>query len=149
MWNNVRQLNLASNALHALLVLVLLGGAIASGLLAPLTWSDAALGLALLFVIRPLAGWIGLIGAPHSRRERAFVSFFGIRGIGSFYYLAWALNHGEFDGWARLWAITSFIVLCSILIHGVTATPLMRTIDRWRRGFVSGGQDGKADPPSA
>jgi len=126
-----------------MLVLVLLGGAVASGLLAPLTWKDAALGLALLFVVRPLAGWIGLLGAPHSRRERAFVSFFGIRGIGSFYYLAWGLNHGEFDGWARLWAITGFIVLCSILIHGVTATPLMKTIDAWRRGT---GQARQRDP---
>lgn len=117
-----------------MLVLVLLGGAIASGLLAPLTWKDAALGLTLLFIVRPLAGWIGLIGAPHSRRERAFVAFFGIRGIGSFYYLSWGLNHGAFQGWARLWAITGFIVLCSIMIHGVTATPLMLKIDRWRRG---------------
>jgi NhaP-type Na+/H+ or K+/H+ antiporter len=122
-----------------MLVLVLLGGAVASGLLAPLTWKDAALGLALLLIVRPLAGWIGLLGAPHSRRERAFVSFFGIRGIGSFYYLAWGLNHGEFEGWARLWSIVGFIVLCSILIHGVTATPLMMNIDRWRRGLPQKG----------
>lgn len=134
-----------------MLVLVLLGGAVANGLLAPLTWKDAALGLALLFVVRPLAGWIGLMGTPHSRRERALVSFLGIRGIGSFYYLAWGLNHGQFDGWARLWAITGFIVLCSILIHGVTATPLMKTIDTWRRGSGRAGpkdqtaDDGRGD----
>ncbi len=117
-----------------MLVLVMLGGAIGGGLLAPLAWKDAGLGLALLLVVRPLAGWIGLLWAPHSRRERAIVSFFGIRGIGSFYYLAWALNHGPFDDWARLWAITGFVVLGSILIHGATATPLMRRIDDWRRG---------------
>ena len=115
-----------------LLVLVLLGGAVASGLLAPLTWKDAAFGLALLLVVRPLAGWIGLIGAPHSRRERALVAFLGIRGIGSFYYLAYALNHGRFETWDRLWAITGFVVLGSILIHGVTSTPLMKRIDDWR-----------------
>ena len=115
-----------------MLVLVLLGGAVAGGLLDSLTWKEIAFGLALVFVVRPLAGWIGLIGAPHSRRERALVAFFGIRGIGSFYYLAYGLNHGDFHNWGRLWAITGFVVLCSILVHGVTATPLMARIDAWR-----------------
>ena len=119
-----------------MLVLVLLGGAVAGGLLDSLTWKEAAFGLALVFVVRPLAGWIGLLGAPHSMRERAVVAFFGIRGIGSFYYLAYGLNHGDFHGWDRLWAITGFVVLCSILIHGVTATPLMTRIDAWRRREV-------------
>jgi NhaP-type Na+/H+ or K+/H+ antiporter len=119
-----------------MLVLVLLGGAVAGGLLDGLTWKEAAFGLALVFVVRPLAGWIGLIGAPHSMRERAVVAFFGIRGIGSFYYLAYGLNHGDFHGWDRLWAITGFVVLCSILVHGVTATPLMTRIDAWRRREV-------------
>jgi NhaP-type Na+/H+ or K+/H+ antiporter len=116
-----------------MLVLVLLGGAAAGGLLASLTWKEVAFGLALVFIVRPLAGWIGLLWAPHSRRERALVAFFGIRGIGSFYYLAYGLNHGHFQHWDRLWAITGFIVLCSIVVHGVTATPLMAKIDAWRR----------------
>ncbi|WP_426014140.1 cation:proton antiporter [Caulobacter sp. DWR2-3-1b2] len=115
-----------------MLVLVLLGGAVAGGLLDSLTWKEIAFGLALVFVIRPLAGWIGLIGSPHSLRERALVAFFGIRGIGSLYYLAYGLNHGHFQRWDRLWAITGFVVLCSILVHGVTATPLMARIDAWR-----------------
>lgn len=115
-----------------MLVLVLLGGAVAGGLLNSLTWKEITFGLLLVLVIRPLAGWIGLIGAPHSRRERALVAFFGIRGIGSFYYLAYGLNHGQFQNWDRLWAITGFVVLCSILVHGVTATPLMARIDAWR-----------------
>lgn len=119
-----------------MLVLVLLGGAVAGGLLDSLTWKEIAFGLVLVFVIRPLAGWIGLLGAPHSMRERAVVAFFGIRGLGSFYYLAYGLNHGDFHGWDRLWAITGFVVLCSILVHGVTATPLMARIDTWRRREV-------------
>jgi NhaP-type Na+/H+ or K+/H+ antiporter len=116
-----------------MLVLVLLGGAVAGGLLDSLTWKEVAFGLALVFVVRPLAGWIGLTGAPHSKRECAVVAFFGIRGLGSFYYLAYGLNHGDFHRWDRLWAITGFVVLCSILVHGVTATPLMTRIDAWRR----------------
>jgi len=117
-----------------LLVLVLFGGAIADGLLAGLSLAEAAFGLALLFVIRPLSAWIGFLGSPLPRRDRAIIAFLGIRGLGSFYYLAYALNHGTYHGWSRLWAITGFIVLCSILLHGVTATPLMRWIDRRGRG---------------
>lgn len=113
-----------------MLVLVLFGGAIASGLFDALTWTDALVGLAVLFVVRPIAGWIGLLGAPHPTRDRALLAFLGIRGIGSFYYLAYGLNHGEFGVSDRLWALTGFIVLCSILIHGITSTPLMRFIDR-------------------
>ena len=127
-----------------MLVLVLLGGAVAGGLLATLTWKEIAFGLALVFVVRPLAGWIGLIGAPHSARERAVVAFFGIRGIGSLYYLAYGLNHGDFHRWDRLWAITGFVVLCSILVHGVTATPLMARIDAWRRRIAV--REGRAQP---
>ena len=113
-----------------MLVLVLFGGAIASGLFDALTWTDAAVGLAVLFIVRPLAGWIGLLGARHPKRDRALLAFLGIRGIGSFYYLAYAINHGEFGSSERLWATIGFIVLCSILIHGATSTPLMRLIDR-------------------
>jgi NhaP-type Na+/H+ or K+/H+ antiporter len=72
------------------------------------------------------------------------VAFFGIRGLGSFYYLAYGLNHGDFHRWDRLWAITGFVVLCSILVHGVTATPLMARIDAWRRREVLG--EDKAQP---
>jgi NhaP-type Na+/H+ or K+/H+ antiporter len=113
-----------------LLLLVLFGGAIADGLFDSLTWAEIGFGLALLFVIRPLSAWIGFIGSPVRNRDRAIISFLGIRGMGSFYYLAYALNHGQYEGWGRLWAITGFVVLCSIFLHGVTATPLMRWIDR-------------------
>ena len=58
------------------------------------------------------------------------LAFFGIRGIGSFYYLAYGLNHGDFGDSERLWGVICLIVLCSILIHGVTSTPLMSLIER-------------------
>ena len=58
------------------------------------------------------------------------IASFGIRGIGSFYYLAYGINHGAFGVSDRVWALTGLVVLMSILIHGVTATPLMRLIDR-------------------
>lgn len=116
-----------------MLVLVLFGGAITmSGLFANLTWSDAIAALVIVFLIRPLAGWIALVGTGRRARERGLIAFFGIRGIGSFYYLAYGINHGEFGSSERLWAIAGLVVILSIVVHGVSATPAMRWLDRAR-----------------
>ncbi len=115
-----------------MLILVLFGISISGGLLAPLSWADASAGLAVLLIIRPAAGLAGLAFAATPFRERAVIAFFGIRGIGSFYYLAHALNETGFPAAERLWAITGFIVLVSILLHGTTASPLIRWMDRAR-----------------
>lgn len=111
-----------------MLLLVLFGGAIANGLLAALTWTDAMVGLALLLIVRPVAGMLAMIGSAHPLRERALMAFLGIRGVGSVYYVAYGLNHGTFGNSERLWALVGFIILMSILIHGISATPLLR---RW------------------
>ncbi|MEN3977134.1 cation:proton antiporter [Emcibacter sp. SYSU 3D8] len=112
-----------------LLVLVVFGGTIAAGMLEPLTWPAAIAGMAFIFVIRPLCGWIGLAGLKQPRKEKMMIAFFGIRGIGSFYYLAYALNHGTFDNAELLWALIGFVVLMSIVVHGMTVTPLMDRLD--------------------
>jgi NhaP-type Na+/H+ or K+/H+ antiporter len=111
-------------------VLLLFGGALASGLLTPIGWAEVGIALVIVFVVRPLAGFIGLIGARVSSAEKACISFFGIRGIGSFYYLAYGLNHMEVPGAERLWAIVGLICFISIVVHGVTMTPLIRLLDR-------------------
>jgi len=116
-----------------MLVLVLFGGAIAMGLFANLTWLDFLAALAIVLVIRPIAGWISLVGSRQNTRDRSFISFFGIRGIGSFYYVAYGINHGEFGSTERLWALSGLVVLLSVMIHGVTATPMMRWLDRKRQ----------------
>ena len=117
-----------------MMMLVLFGGAIATGLLCPLTWPAAIVSLVFLFLVRPLTGWLSLAGLARPRKEKAFVSFFGIRGLGSFYYLAYALNHEEsFQRADLLWATVGFIVLVSILVHGVTVTPIIQHLDRVRR----------------
>lgn len=113
-------------------ILVLFGGAIAGGLLSSLTWTGAALGLAFIFLIRPLAGIIGLAGFKSPLSERLAISFFGIRGLGSFYYLAYAINHADFSQTDVLWAVTGFIVTVSILLHGVSSLPVMQYLDRKR-----------------
>jgi NhaP-type Na+/H+ or K+/H+ antiporter len=124
----------------AMMVLLLLfGGALVSGLLAPLTWTDALAAVVILLVVRPVTGMIGLVGLRASWTEKLTLAFFGIRGVGSFYYLAYGLNHMEVEGGERLWAIVALVVLLSILLHGLTVTPIMRTLDRLR------GRDPDAD----
>ena len=113
-----------------MLVLVLFGGALANGLLDALTWTDVAIGLAILFIVRPVFGYLSLIGSPLLNQDKVMLAYLGIRGLGSVYYVAYALNHGAFGDSERLWAITGFVVLTSILVHGVTATPLMALIER-------------------
>jgi NhaP-type Na+/H+ or K+/H+ antiporter len=117
-----------------MLVLVLFGGAIAQGLLSSLTWLDMGVGLAVLLVVRPVAGMIAMTGSGLPLRDRALLSFLGIRGLGTVYYVAYGINHGEFGNSERLWAIVGFIILASIVIHGVSASPLLIDLAKRRRG---------------
>ncbi|MEV7831465.1 cation:proton antiporter [Streptomyces subrutilus] len=113
-------------------VLFLVGGYIAGGGLAALTWRGALLALTLFLVIRPLTGWAVQAAGAADRQERAVIALFGIRGIGSFFYLAYALREGDFGVPAReLWAVVTFTVLLSVVVHGVCATPVTRRLDRW------------------
>ena len=100
------------------------------GLLAPLTWTAAAVGLALVFLIRPLAGWLSLRGAPGRPAEHWVISLFGIRGVGSFYYLAYATTKADFPQAELLWATVGLVVLVSVVVHGIAATPVMQLLDR-------------------
>ncbi len=119
--------------LAMMVLLILFGGALVSGLLAPVTWVDAGVALAILLVVRPVTGWIGLLGWSGDRGERLTLSFFGIRGVGSIYYLAYGINHMPVGDAEHLWAVVGLIVLLSILLHGLTVTPIMRSLDA-RRG---------------
>jgi NhaP-type Na+/H+ or K+/H+ antiporter len=81
----------------------------------------------LFVIIRPMATLLTLFRTPLSRPQRAFVAWFGVRGIGSVYYLAYALAHGVAAPTARALAdITLVVVAASIVLHGVSVTPLMR-----------------------
>lgn len=113
-------------------LLLLLGGAVVTGLLAPLTWQLALIGLALVFLIRPLTGWLALRGAPGTQAEHHVIGFFGIRGIGSLYYLAYAMGSAEFAQAEQLWALAGFVILVSVAVHGIAATPVMKRLDRNR-----------------
>jgi sodium/hydrogen antiporter len=81
----------------------------------------------LFVVIRPLATMLTLVRAQVSSSQRAFIAWFGIRGVGSLYYLAYSLSHGLSGPTARILADSTLVVVAaSIALHGVSVTPLMR-----------------------
>jgi NhaP-type Na+/H+ or K+/H+ antiporter len=123
-----------SEQIERLLMMVLLvcfGAAIAEGsIFRAMSWQVIVTAGLILFVVRPLSGWIALAGYPVPASEKAVVAFFGIRGLGSFYYMAFALGQAKFEQPQLLWSTVCFVVLCSIVLHGVTVTPVMRLLDR-------------------
>ncbi|MCZ2813008.1 cation:proton antiporter [Modestobacter sp. VKM Ac-2979] len=119
--------------LLTVVVLVLLGGAVARGALADLSGAEVGLAVVLVLLVRPLAGWVGLLRGHTGRWERSAISFFGVRGIGSLYYLAYGLSQAEFAGAEQLWRVTVLVVLVSVVVHGVAATPVMTWLDRRRQ----------------
>lgn len=116
-----------------MVLLVIFGGMLTTGgLFALIGWADVAFALAAIFIVRPLAGWIALAGMPVVPVERAIIAFFGIRGLGSVYYFAYGINHGQFEAPFRLWGALGLVILISILLHGATVTPAMRLLDAKR-----------------
>lgn len=125
--------------LLTLIVLLGLGFAITNGLLAHLDWRGVVVGLALVLVIRPLAGYVSFLGhrlqvgrAGLDHRERLVVAFFGVRGVGSIYYMAYAAGAASFTEERWLWSTVGFTIALSVLLHGILATPVMRWLDERR-----------------
>ncbi|GAB3271465.1 cation:proton antiporter domain-containing protein [Microbacterium lacusdiani] len=133
--------------LLTVVVLILLSGAVARGLLESITVPDVLFAAVLLLVIRPVTGWLGLTPGKTGPRERGVIAFFGVRGVGSLFYIAYALQNGEFPGAERLWAVVSLVILGSVLIHGVAATPAMAVLDRTRRRRAAERGDGEVETP--
>jgi NhaP-type Na+/H+ or K+/H+ antiporter len=127
--------------LMTLLVLLVLGMAMTRGLLEHLDWRGVLIALALVLVVRPVTGYVAVAVLARDqhreggldRGERAAVAFFGVRGVGSLYYLGYATSHEHVPEEPWLWSTVAFTVIASVLLHGVTATPAMARLDA-RRG---------------
>ena len=118
---HVRLHDFLLNIEHALtsLLLVALGAALPV-LLPALDWAGVAIALGLIFVVRPLVAFAALHGAMKGR-ARLVVAFYGVRGIGSIYYLGYAGTHADLVNEPQLWAIIAFTIVASTLVHGFTA----------------------------
>ncbi|WP_295656910.1 sodium:proton antiporter [uncultured Nocardioides sp.] len=123
--------------LLTLFVLLVLGIGLTRGLFDALDWRGAALGLALIFLVRPAAGILALrIGTRKpadatglTSQQRWAAAFFGVRGVGSIYYLAYAAGEAPELGADWLWSTLSFTIIASVLVHGALATPVMARLD--------------------
>ncbi|MBE7940827.1 MULTISPECIES: cation:proton antiporter [Ramlibacter] len=109
-------------------------------LIGALLWSVQWQGWAWWFVpllllgVRPVAVALGLRGSRASRAQRWLMGWFGIRGVGSLYYLAYAANHGLPHADAVLLAsVTLSVVVSSIVLHGISVTPLMQAYEKRKR----------------
>jgi NhaP-type Na+/H+ or K+/H+ antiporter len=115
--------------LSELMLVLLLGGMLVREYW---TWHTVGFALFLFLVARPVSVFIGLIGTNTSMRIRGISGWFGVRGIGSIYYLSYAIQHGLPTGLAReLIQMTLVVITMSILLHGTSVKPLMNRL--WRR----------------
>ena len=102
-------------------VLLLLIGGMLPLLWTELDWQHAVIGLALVLLVRPAAGWVSLVRTDLRSREKLVIAGYGVRGIGSIYYLGFATSHLEFINEGQLWATIAFTILISTVLHGLTA----------------------------
>jgi NhaP-type Na+/H+ or K+/H+ antiporter len=122
--------------LLTLFVLLVLGIALTRGLLNALDWRGVAIGLGLILVIRPLAAMASLSVRRSGHRdgltsgERWAIAFFGVRGVGSLYYLAYASKEDPVLASDWLWSTIAFTIVASVLVHGVLSTPVMARLSR-------------------
>ncbi|MDX0521713.1 cation transporter [Sinorhizobium medicae] len=140
-----KELHDFSEQIERLLMMVLLvcfGAAVSVGqLIDELDWRLVSFALFVLLIVRPVFGWVCLPSIL-PKGERAAIAIFGIRGLGSIYYLAFATGAADFEGVGTLWSSVALIVLISIVTHGLTVTPAMRWLDRQRRTAPAGKQSG-------
>lgn len=111
-------------------LILLLGSLVTVTGLGEVGWSGWLLVPALLFVVRPLATAVAFLGSAVTPGERAFIAWFGVRGIGSLYYIAVALGLGILsvdESRSLFWTVAACVV-ASIVVHGVTASPLGRRL---------------------
>ena len=98
----------------------------------------------LLLLIRPLSVALGLYRSQSSVGQRWLIGWFGVRGVGSIFYLMYAINHGVTGKLAdQLTALTLSVVVASIVVHGISVTPLMAA---YEKATKKRGRRGRAKP---
>jgi NhaP-type Na+/H+ or K+/H+ antiporter len=109
--------------LSELTLVLLLGGMLS---LSAWNWKSFAMAAFLFFIARPASVLVGLAGTGLKRRVKGIMGWFGVRGIGSIYYLMYAIEHGlPYDLARELTHISLVVVVLSIVMHGTSVKPLM------------------------
>ena len=118
-----------SHEIERLLIVVwiiIFGSTIMNGILAMTDWKGILFSALFVVVVRPLAGLISLAGIKDTFKSKLALSFLGIRGVGSIFYLSWAfLQTDVFENKLELYSITAYIILFSVILHGLTAPSII------------------------
>ena len=96
-------------------------------------WDVRALAVAgaLMVLVRPLGAHLALLGTRTTLTQRWVMAWFGIRGIGSLYYLSYALREGLPQQLASdVSAITVSVIAISVVMHGITAKPALARYEK-------------------
>lgn len=115
--------------LASVVFLLLLGGSLVDGALAALTPAVVAVALAVVLIVRPIAGLVCLVGSGLPRPQQWAISFFGIRGMGTIYYLSHAVSEERFPSALDVWAVAIIAIVVSIVLHGITVTSTLERAD--------------------
>jgi sodium/hydrogen antiporter len=117
--------------LHEVAAIVILGTILLIEPMLKYAGQSLLIGALLFLIIRPLGVWLSFLGVNLPNKTKNLLGWFGIRGLGSIYYLTYALGEGVKGETAEqiVW-ITLTIVVFSIIIHGITAAPLITWYER-------------------
>lgn len=126
----LHETTLVVEKLGELSVLLLLGSVLPLGGVLELGWPVLVAALGLLFVVRPLAVIVALLPSGLPWRERAFIAWFGIRGIGSIYYLGFAFTVLTPADARPLFSVVAVTIGLSVVLHGLSSSPLTRMLLR-------------------
>ena len=103
------------------LLLLWFGTFLYAGGLRGLSWAEVGFAALLILVIRPAGGWLSIARVDCLGAAKAKVAFFGVRGMGSIFYIAYAQNHADFAEIDAVWRIAALVVVASIAVHGFAA----------------------------
>jgi NhaP-type Na+/H+ or K+/H+ antiporter len=106
-----------------------LGLALGDGLLRGLTVAEVLLAVVAVLVVRPVIGWLSLLGSSAGKHASSAIAFFGVRGIGTVFYLAYAIERFPVPRQDALWRVGALAIALSVLVHGILAEPAINRIE--------------------
>ena len=130
----LHEVTLVVEKLAELSVLLLLGSVLPIGGVLELGWPVLVAALALIFLVRPLAVMVALLPSGLPGRQRLFIAWFGIRGIGSIYYVGFAFATLTPSDATPLFSVVAIAILLSVAAHGLTSSWLTRRLVAADRG---------------
>ena len=100
---------------------IFFGGSIVAGILTFTDWRGILFSLSLVVLWRPIFGFLAMFFTNLKTKKKLAIGFFGIRGIGSIFYLSYAIAEGAFEDYQVLYGIVAYTIFFSIIFHGLTS----------------------------